>query len=239
MMTAELISVGTGYLLGMLKEPVQSYLAGRMTELGITIRGRRIIREDENELLQTLQEVFQNVQTAVLTGGEGTGYSELRETITEYFDEKSSADGSGSEIFLIPSGTGGAEGFVIRDQEDHILIALPGNEEVVDMFEDDVVGYLLKDVAEGKASVVMETSALNTDAAVIAEEHLKKVLKPLLLADNPSVMIQRDRERINLRIKAVGPTQNDALILAQMMAGDIHGRTNQDYSWKMQMEEAK
>lgn len=230
MMTAELISMGTIYLMGMLEEPVQTYLAGRMTELGIDIRRRQVVSDELEDVTAALKEAFQRVETVILTGGSRPSFPTIRDSLFVLFGTSDKERGlEAQNDYRIPSRTGNTEGFILRKDE-HILIVLPGTaEEVEDMFEDDVVGYLLKDVAEGKASLVMELNPetvgmLGISYEELTREMLEKKLAPILSGDNPTVQITEEKDMYKILIHAVGPTENDAKILVQMMAGDISRR---------------
>ena len=224
-MTAQLISMGSIYLMGMLDEPVQSYLAGRMTELGVDVIQRRIIREEKEILKTTLKDAFLHAQTVLLTGDAGLSQPEIGDMLAGYFSMGKETTGNQAGSFTIPAPKGKQDGVIFRSQ-DQILIVLPGDQETVkDMFEADVVGYLLKDTADGKASIIMESDRMQDDEKrrQFCRE-IEEKLGELADNDNPSVRIKEHDAIVEIKIRAVGPGTQDARILAQMMAGEITRR---------------
>lgn len=228
-MTAQLISMGSIYLMGMIEEPVQSYLAGRMTELGIDVMERRIIREEKETLETALKDAFLHVQTVLLIGDVGFSQPEIRDMLAGFFSQEKKSAGNQEGVFVVPAPDGKQDGVILRSQ-DQILIVLPGNpEDVKEMFEADVVGYLLKDVADGKASIVMESVQIPDDAK--RREFCREIeekIGELNDSDNPAVRIKEHDAIVEIHIRAVGPGEQDARILAQMMAGEIKRRIGED-----------
>ncbi|MCR5666681.1 MAG: hypothetical protein K6G01_07595 [Eubacterium sp.] len=237
-MTAELICVGTTYVMGMLEEPVQSYLAGRLTELGVEIHQRRIITEERNTMTKIINEAFQDVELVVVTGERLWTQEEVKNTIDGFDDMDTDCGRREEDNILVPSPSGGTQGFILKNKEDQVIVVLPGvAKEVEMMFEYDVVGYLLRELAEGKVSVFMKAFMKgDTDTGLVKRE-LNLALEPALNSVNPSVYLNVHDDYADVRVDCVGPTKTDAILLAQMMIGDMKSRTKDLVEWKIEKTE--
>ena len=241
-MRTDLISIGTEYLTGTLPEPDQNYLAARLAELDAGLRCLKIIADNPEDVKKTLEDSLKEADILIVTGGISYGkdprlhqiFSELFEKpeafckkafewMTETVNEKQLqiSEEKLKELSVLPQDAmffrnriGLMPGFILEKNEKS-LIVLPGTSgEIREMFEDEIVGYIYKLVSLGESDIRIEL-----EPGMTAKE-VESYLGELLRNDNPEICVVREGEHCTIRVHAIGPTEGDAKILANLMATD-------------------
>lgn len=249
-MKADIICVGTEYITGMLPESNTGYLAGRMAELDVNVRRITLVGSYDEEIKKALDDSYKEVDTVLMTGG--IGYGRNQKVFAEYFDKKLSfsetsyqhikkqAEKSGAKmedaqlkgLAEFPEGAmifdnydGYVPGYVL-ETDDKTLIVLPFlSTDIKAIFEDDIVGYFYKRVSIGKAGMKI---VLNEKAEKNGIRGLLSSLGDLCSSENPSLDIVKEEKNYVLKIRAVGPTNGDAMILANLFASDCCQKIGND-----------
>lgn len=249
-MNVEIISIGTEYLLGTIEEPNAVFLARRITELGLNVTGRYIVGDEPLRVKSALDCAYDHADVVVMTGAAGLFKNpEVRRIAADFFGKKSRVNAKVREYAVqfgkknnrayseqqlqeladVPEGAlvfqsefGPTPGYVL-EKNGKALVSLPGvREEMEDIFESDVVGYLMKVAATGKAKL---TLALIPEAAkAVRIEEMKKKLGEWTGYDNPEVRFTDKKGTVCIEISAIGPTKGDAKILTRIAGTNISQR---------------
>lgn len=249
-MKADIICVGTEYITGMLPESNTGYLAGRMAELDVNVRRITLVGSYDEEIKKALDDSYKDVDTVLITGG--IGYGRNQNIFADYFLKKlifsekafahmkKQAEKSGvktddvqlKSLAEFPEGAmifDNYEGYVpgyVLETDGKTLIVLPFlSTDIKAIFEDDIVGYFYKRVSIGKAGMKI---ILNEKAEKKGIRELLSSLGDLCKSENPSLDIVKEEKNYVLKIRAVGPTNGDAMILANLFASDCCQKIDND-----------
>ena len=241
-MKADIICIGTEYITGMLPENTTNYLAGRMAELDVNVRRIVIVGSYEEEIRKALDDSYQDVDTVLLTGG--IGYGRSQDIFADYFGKKlifsedafthmkkqveksviRMDDTQLKGLAEIPEGAmifdnydGYVPGYVLESVEKTLIVLPFLSTDIKAIFEDDIVGYFYKRVSIGNAGMKI---ILNEKAEEKGIRGLLSSLGDLCKSENPSLDIVKEENNYVLKIRAVGPTNGDAMILANLFTSD-------------------
>lgn len=261
-MNADIISIGTEYLLGTIEEPDADFLARRITELGLNVLGRHIVGDEPFQVKGVLDFAYGHSDVVVMTGALGLSKNpEVRRITAEFFGKRSEANEKVreyvkqfgqkynrtyseqqiQELADVPEGAlvfqselGATPGYIL-EKNGKTLISLPGaREEMEDIFESDAVGYLMKIAATGKAKLTLTLIPEAAKKNKIPE--MKKKLGEWAEYDNPEVKFIAKNDTISIEINAVGPTKGDAKILTRIAGTNISQRIGEGMIAEMSEE---
>lgn len=247
-MTAEIISVGTELLLGMVANTNAQYLAGRLAELGFELCCRTVVGDDADQIRTRLDNAYKSgAELVILAGAVGPGKDgRTKEMLASYFGRQPEFD---AEAFgqiekqlrtlgvkelteehrrqaVIPADSmvlfnefGTEPGFVM-EQNGRIAVVLPGQpREMQDMFEQCVNRYLHNLVDRSQVTVIVRLkTAQEAPAERVSEAAVTARLGELLQLENPHVETSVQEERAVIRITAAAPTRGDASLMSNIIA---------------------
>lgn len=157
--TAAIVIIGDEILSGRTQDKNVQFLAEQFSDLGILLKEVRVIRDDEEQIIATVNELRENHTHVVTTGGIGATHDDITassvakafgvslykdqeavEMIEKYLKEKHKIPSGGTFITanvpegckLIKNSVSGAPGFTIGNV--HVLAGIP--EIVESMFQD-------------------------------------------------------------------------------------------------------
>lgn len=250
-MKTDLICVGTEYLIGMLEETDSFYLAGRLAELDLELMRRTVIGSAPECVSTEVKNSFQNADLVLVIGSQGYG-KDLRtnQLFAELFDTKLSfsdiafthmkayvdehqirvSEEEIRELANLPENAelllnheGLACGYIL-EKDAKYLVVLPGaSKEIRSVFEDDVVGFIYKTVSLGQAAYELRLKGTEKEELPSLKEISEK-LADIIEAENPEISLMRDGEEVILRVHAVGPTDGDAKVIAQITISNCCSR---------------
>jgi competence/damage-inducible protein CinA C-terminal domain len=204
-MKIELISVGSELVCGQVRDLNAPLVASKLTEHGFNVVNHTIANDNSEELNFSLKSASERADLIIITGGLGPTKDDItRETVADFCnvtlvsDEESinhienlignihdqkyvnclkqARIPEGSTV--IHNGTGTAQGFLINVSQANI-ICLPGvHTEMVQMFEEWVIPYILRESGESKKRY---TRVLNTFgmSESILDEKVQRIIKPV------------------------------------------------------------
>lgn len=223
-MKAETISIGTEILLGDITDTNSTYIAKRLTSLGIDVSYHTSIGDDRERLIELIRQAHERSKVVITTGGLGPTVDDItRESIAEavgrgleyrqdlmdgieaYFKKRSISLSpnnkrqayipKGSEAIVNPVGT--APAFIVKDEKG-VIIALPGvPREMTYLMEKSVIPFLKGEfnVKEGVRSRILKVGCMG-------ESKVDNMIGDLMKnRDYPVGLLIKDGE-IQIRITA-------------------------------------
>jgi len=170
-MIAEILSVGTELLLGQILNADAQYLARRLSEAGITLHHQTTVGDNPQRLQEAIECALARADVVITTGGLGPtadditkelsakalGMPMMRDSKAEavvraWFEKNGHAMTSNNlrqadfpqSATVLPNGHGTAPG-CIMEKDEKAIINLPGPpRELIPMFQDSVMPYLLR-----------------------------------------------------------------------------------------------
>ena len=241
-MNAEIISVGTELLLGDILNTNAQFLSQELANLGITIRNQRVVGDNEERLLKTLDEAFKESDLVITTGGLGPtadditkevvckhfGYElelhqESLDYVVDFFNKigKAMAEENRKQAYFPKENTiilkndfGTAPGAIITKGE-KIAIVLPGPpREVKPMFNNYVVPFL-----KSKSNSVIKSKALRIFG--VPEQTMANMAGKYLDGQNPTVAPYAKENDVLLRITAKGNSEKECEDLIKPIEEDL------------------
>lgn len=256
-MKTDILTIGTEYLTGMIKDEDSFYIAGRLAELNAELVSLITVGDDPEVVGRTLRAAFESADMIIVTGackyGKNPAFRQIfadcfgvklsfQEPAFEHM-KKTAADRKlhvpEEEIRALSEYPDSAQilfnheglacGCILADAKKH-LIVLPGNSrEIRSVFEDDAVGYIYKVTSLGEDELTIELKdQVQDNKTLYTEKELREKLGDLLAGDNPELSLIRFGDRFQIRIHAVGPTVSDASILTFLTASDCCRRIGED-----------
>ena len=246
-MISEIICVGSELLLGETINTNASYIAQKLSSLGINCFYQTTVGDNPERIQAVLAVALKRADLLIFTGGLGPTNDDLTvKAIADYFDNKLIFDEQsykdiqeffiklnrdippsnkkqayrpdGSEAILNHAGT--APG-VLWEKENKIIMCFPGvPEELYKMWEETAHPYLEK-FSQG----VLLTRHLKYFG--IAEAALADKVKDLMEKSNPTVAPLVGRGESRLRIAAKAQSKEMALNLIQEIQKEILSRTEE------------
>jgi len=230
-MVVELISVGTEILLGNIVNTNAAYLAEKCAGLGLSCYYQTVVGDNEGRLQQTILTAKDRADVIILSGGLGPTQDDLtKETVAGvfgkelYLDEHSKARIQEyfakrkitltennykqammpKDAIVIDNENGTAPGVILEAEGKHVIL-LPGPpNELVPMFEKDMVPYLQKLVPEVIYSKTVKLCG-------IGESTAETMIEDLIAAqDNPTIAPYAKTGEVHLRVTAKAKSEAEA-----------------------------
>ena len=203
-MKIELISIGSELVCGQVRDSNAPLIASKLTELGFNVVNHTISGDNSEELKFSLQAASERADLIIITGGLGPTNDDItRETVADFCnialvtDEESvnhieELIGSiHNQKYVnclkqakIPEGsvaihnaTGTAQGFLVNFSQTNI-ICLPGvHTEMVQMLEDWVIPYILRETGERKERYTRVINTFGMPESAL-DEKVQRIIKP-------------------------------------------------------------
>ncbi|QLY80248.1 competence/damage-inducible protein A [Clostridium intestinale] len=245
-MNAEIIAVGTEILLGDIVNTNAQYISRELANLGINVYKQEVVGDNEERVLESFENAFENSDIIITTGGLGPTPDDLtKEMAAKYFNkelvlhkesyenlkkffEKSGRELVGSnekqvyfpkDAIVLKNDHGTAPGAIIEGDNGKKIIVLPGPpREMKPMFDNYVVPYLKQFTDSVLVSKVLRTFG-------IGESRMAEIVNDLIVNQtNPTVApYAKDIEAI-LRITAKAKNEKEAEELIKPVEKEIRRR---------------
>jgi nicotinamide-nucleotide amidase len=244
-MKCEIISVGTEILLGDIINTNAQYLAKRLADLGIFVYFQTVVGDNPKRLKSALSIAFSRSDMVIATGGLGPTKDDLTKEvsakffrkklflheeslkrITEFFEKRGLPLNPGNikQAYIIegskviPNDWGTAPGLILEDKG-KILILLPGPpREMIPMFENYVVPYLLR-----FQKCILYSKVLRVCG--IGEGHMEeKIMDIIENQKNPTIAPYAKDGEVILRITARAKNEESAKKLIEKVEEKIKER---------------
>ncbi len=241
-MNAEIVSIGHELLMGEIVDTNTSFIAQRLSEIGVAVRWSGIVGDDMDDLSTAFAHALGRADVLITTGGLGPTSDDLtREAIARVAGEEMAVDPASLEwlegvferrgidmpktnvkqAMLIPSATtvpnplGTAPGWWF-EQDGRRAILLPGPPRELQRMWSETVGPRLARVS---GAGVVTTRTLKTVG--ITEGGIDEMISPLFGRANPYLGIYARPDGIHLRIIARAETDAGAQELVNPMEAEI------------------
>ena len=245
-MNAEIIAVGTEILLGDIVNTNAQYISRELANLGINVYKQEVVGDNEERVLESFKNAFENSDIIITTGGLGPTPDDLtKEMAAKYFNKelvlhkesyenlKTFFDKGGRELvgsnekqvyfpkdaIVLKNDQGTAPGAIIEGDKGKKIIVLPGPpREMKPMFDNYVVPYLKEFTDSVLVSKVLRTFG-------IGESRMAEIVNDLIVNQtNPTVApYAKDIEAI-LRITAKAKNEKEAEELIKPVEKEIRRR---------------
>ena len=245
-MNAEIIAVGTEILLGDIVNTNAQYISRELANLGINVYKQEVVGDNEERVLESFKNAFENSDIIITTGGLGPTPDDLtKEMAAKYFNkelalhkesyenlkkffEKSGRELVGSnekqvyfpkDAIVLKNDYGTAPGAIIEGDNGKKIVVLPGPpREMKPMFDNYVVPYLKPFTDSVLVSKVLRTFG-------IGESRMAEIVDDLIVNQtNPTVApYAKDIEAI-LRITAKAKNEKEAEELIKPVEKEIRRR---------------
>lgn len=246
---AEIIAVGSELLLGRIVDTNTSYLASKLSEIGIEVIFQTMVGDDRKRMRSVLRQALKRSSIIITSGGIGPTEDDLtREVISEVTGKKlifhprlfalikSFFDQAGFMMApnnrkqaLIPAGArpipnlqGTAPGFILKTEPGPIIAALPGvPRELKRMFVDTVQPFLSQ--ALGRKRGLIETKVLKLCG--LGESRVDEQIGDLIRSSkNPVIGLLSSPGEIRISLTARGKDPQETSSLIAAMEAQIRQR---------------
>jgi nicotinamide-nucleotide amidase len=227
-MRAEIVSVGTELLLGHITDTNASWLAQRLSALGIDCFYISQLGDNLGRLTEHLRRAWERSELIVITGGLGPTEDDLtREAISALLGEamevqpdlevelraffarrgmampesniKQATLIKSAQVLRNPIGT--APGWWV-ERDGRVIVAMPGVPgEMYRMWEHEVVPRLR--ARQGGAIILTRTFKV----VGIGESAVEELIRPLLASTNPTIATYAKADGVHVRTSAKAPTE--------------------------------
>lgn len=234
-MKAEIIPVGTEILLGNIIDIDSSFLANQLPLLGIDLHFISTVGDNQERLVDTLKQAWKRTDLIITTGGLGPTQDDItREAISELVSEELTVDeklwqelqdlfsrylreipqSNIKQATIIPSAQiitnsmGTAPGWWV-EKDDHIIIALPGPPDEMQLMWRESILPKLKQRVTGEVilSRIIKTFRLAEAKVDELVAHVSKLSNPTL-----ATYIKPDGVYLRITAKAKEKTEAQRLI---------------------------
>lgn len=244
-MVVELISVGTEILLGNIVNTNAAYLAEKCAGLGLSCYYQTVVGDNGDRLEGVLKTALSRSDIVILSGGLGPTQDDLtketaakvmgkklfmdahsKERILEYFKErKLTITENNWKQAMMPKGAiiidnenGTAPG-VIMEEQGKLVILLPGPpNELIPMFEKDIVPYLKEKTPEVIYSQTVKICGIGESRAESMIEDLMKK------QTNPTIAPYAKTGEVHLRVTAKAEDEKTAKKLCKPIVKELKSR---------------
>lgn len=243
-MIAEILSIGTELLMGQVTNTDASYLARRLSHLGISMYHQTTVGDNPARVQEALALALSRSDVVITTGGLGPTEDDLtKEMVAQYFGLKMVRDEAAlkhlTEIMTrggrtmtennlkqadFPEGAvimenlrGTAPGCIV-EKDGKIVAVLPGPPyELTDMFEKQLEPYLQK-----KSGMHLTSRFLRIFG--VGEPVVETMLKDLFHSENPTLALYCGDGEVQARITARSEKAEDAEALIAPVEAEIRSR---------------
>jgi nicotinamide-nucleotide amidase len=203
-MKIELISVGSELVCGQIRDLNAPLVASKLTELGFNVVNHTIAGDNSEELKFSLKAASERADLIIITGGLGPTKDDItREAVADFCDTTLVSDEKSinhvkdlignihNQKYVnslkqakIPEGSiaihnaaGTAQGFLVNFSQTNI-ICLPGvHTEMVQMLEDWVIPYILRESGESKSRYTRVINTFGMSESLL-DEKVQRIIKP-------------------------------------------------------------
>jgi nicotinamide-nucleotide amidase len=241
-MRSEIIAVGTEFLLGTSSDTDSTYLAGRLSSLGIDLFWISQIGDNLGRLTESLQRALDRSDIVITSGGLGPTEDDItREAIAAALGEEMTVDSDTEawlrnmferrgrpmpsrnikQAMLIPSASalanprGTAPGWWV-EKDENIVVALPGPPRELELMWETLVEPRLKERSSDH-TIISRTLKV----AGIGEASLDEMLSPHLSSPNPTIGIYAKRDGNQVRLTAKASKEPEARELLVHLEGKV------------------
>lgn len=248
-MTVEIICVGTEILLGDIVNTNAAYLARKCAALGLSNYHQSVVGDNKERLKEAIKLAVGRSDIVILSGGLGPTEDDLtKETAAEvmgkqlYLDEESKnaiavffekrgipATENNWKQAMIPEGAlilknnnGTAPGVIISEENTHVIL-LPGPpNELIPMFEENVVPFIKK-----LESGVIYSETVKTCG--VSESYLEMELRDLIDGQtNPTIATYAKTGEVHVRVTAKAEDEKQARKLIKPVVKELKARFGAD-----------
>ncbi len=244
-MVVELISVGTEILLGNIVNTNAAYLAKKCADLGLSCFYQSVVGDNEERLLQSIETAAKRSDILILSGGLGPTKDDLtKETVAKYFGKEQYMDESVKDEIagyfqkmnrkitdnnwkqaLVPEGAivvhnenGTAPGIIVEDAECCVIL-LPGPpNELIPMFEKDIVPYLKKKSPDVIFSRMVKVCGIGESTAETMVADLMESQQ------NPTIAPYAKTGEVHFRITAKAPNKREGSKMTTPLVRELKKR---------------
>lgn len=244
-MVVELISVGTEILLGNIVNTNAAYLAEKCAGLGLSCYYQTVVGDNGDRLEGVLKTALSRSDIVILSGGLGPTQDDLtketaakvmgkklfmdahsKERILEYFKErKLTITENNWKQAMMPKGAiiidnenGTAPGVIMEEQGKSVIL-LPGPpNELIPMFEKDIVPYLKEKTPEVIYSQTVKICGIGESRAESMIEDLMKK------QTNPTIAPYAKTGEVHLRVTAKAEDEKTAKKLCKPIVKELKSR---------------
>lgn len=244
-MTVEFISVGTEILLGNIVNTNAAYLSEKCAALGLSCYYQCVVGDNAERLTECLQAAVKRSDFVILSGGLGPTQDDLtketaarvmgkelvmdehsRERIREFFDRlgKDISENNWKQA-MVPTGSividnenGTAPGIILEDGKTHVIL-LPGPpNELVPMFEKDIIPYIRQFVP---GTIYSQTVKI----CGIGESRAESMVRDLIdMQGNPTIAPYAKTGEVHLRVTARAESVKEAKKLIKPVVKELKSR---------------
>lgn len=244
-MTVELIAVGTEILLGNIVNTNTAFLAERCAGLGLSCFYQSVVGDNAERLTQTLQMAVDRSDIVILSGGLGPTQDDLtKETAAKVLGRELVVDERAKEQIqtffvtrnmeatdnnwkqaMVPQGAvvlynanGTAPGIIIEDEKAKVIL-LPGPpNELVPMFEEQVVPYLMSNSTETIYSQTVKICG-------VGESKVETMVQDMIREQtNPTIAPYAKTGEVHLRVTAKAENEKSAKSLVKPVVKELKSR---------------
>ncbi len=244
-MTVELICVGTELLLGNIVNTNAAYLAEKCAGLGLSCYYQTVVGDNEQRLENTLRMAIERSDIVILSGGLGPTEDDLTKEVASRVMGRELVEDAASraciEAFfaargaiptennwkqaliprdgiVLPNPNGTAPGVIIAKKDTHVVL-LPGPpHELIPMFENHVMPYLMK----------LEPGIISSQTVKvcgIGESKVETLLKDLIdRQENPTLATYAKTGEVHIRVTAKAEGEKEARRLIKPVVKEIKSR---------------
>ena len=248
-MRVELVSVGTELLLGDIVNTNTAYLSKELAALGLGVFRQTTVGDNRERLLKTLESVFLENDTVIITGGLGPTDDDItKECAAEYFGrefyfheyswvkilERLTRVGrniiteNNKKQAMIPEGAivlenycGTAPGIIIEENNKRIVLMPGPPREMRDMFEKSVKPYLEKFSNKQFISKYVRFYGIGES---LLETKIKDIMDN---QTNPTLALYAKTGEVLLRITASGDDKEECEDLIRKQLDEIGNRVGE------------
>lgn len=244
-MVVELISVGTEILLGNIVNTNAAFLSEKCAGLGLSCYYQSVVGDNEERLCRTIQTALDRSDIVILSGGLGPTQDDLtKECVAKVLGKKLVLDehsrqriedyltGRGYRItdnnwkqayapegaIIVDNENGTAPGLIVPAEGKHILL-LPGPpNELVPMFENQMMPYL-NNLEPGIIS------SITVKLCGVGESQVETdILDMIEKQTNPTIAPYAKTGEVHLRVTAKAETEQEAYEMMQPVIRELQNR---------------
>jgi nicotinamide-nucleotide amidase len=244
-LNAEIIAVGTEILLGEIVNTNSKYISEKLANIGINVYYQSVVGDNEARLTEIFSIAYKRSDLIILTGGLGPTEDditkeviskaigkplledkEVLKSIYKYFENTEYTVSENTKkqalvpegAFVLENDNGTAPGILIQNNS-KVIILLPGPpNEIVPMFNLEVIPYLKKTQTNILYSTTLKL--INIGEAQV-EEGLKDLIS---LQQNPTIATYAKIQETTIRLTAKSKNEKDAIEAIKPVKEEIYKR---------------
>ena len=244
-MIVELISVGTEILLGNIVNTNAAFLAEKCAALGLSCYYQTVVGDNEERLCQTFETALERSDVVILSGGLGPTQDDLtkecvskvlgkqlimdehsRKRIEDFFLSRGRkiTENNWKQAYapegaiIIDNENGTAPGLIVEAEGKHVLLIPGPPNELVPMFEHQMMPYLEK----LQPGVICSTTV---KLCGVGESMVEtQILDLIENQTNPTIAPYAKTAEVHLRVTANAETKEQATEIMQPMIDELKNR---------------